>query len=115
MCCIHYSPHKQSAKRPVIPNIALILCVCFLVVSFLSTAFILTHANHEHDHDGPNGSCATCIHLATAENLFKQLSSAIVAAVFAFALSSFISFCLKPFAPCVGSSTLITLKVRLNN
>lgn len=115
MFCIHYKSHKQSTKRLLIKNIALILCLCLIVVSFLSTTFILTHANHEHDHDGPNGSCVTCIHLVTADNLLKQLSSALVAAIFAFALSSFISFCLKPSAPCVGSPTLITLKVRLNN
>lgn len=88
--------------------------MCFIVVSLLSTAFILTHANHEHDHNGQNGSCTTCIHIVTAENSLKQLSSAIVVPVFAFALFSFISFLVKIFALCVGSSTLITLKVRLN-
>lgn len=115
MCCIHYKSHKQSTKRLLIKNIALILYLCFIVVSFLSTTFILTHANHEHDHDGPNGSCVTCIHLTIAENLLKQLAAALVAAVLAFALSLFILFRLKHSASCVGSSTLITLKVRLNN
>lgn len=114
MYCIQFSSHKQSANRSMMQNIALILCMCFIVVSLLSTALILTHANHEHDHDGPNGSCTTCIHLVTAENLHKQLSTAIVVPVSAFALFSFISFFLKSFASSICSSTLITLKVRLN-
>jgi len=114
MYSIQYSSNKQSANRSVMQSIALILCMCFIVVSLLSTAFILTHANHEHNHDGQNGSCTTCIHLATAENLLKQLSSVIIVTVFGFALFSFLSFFLTPFALCVGSSTLITLKVRLD-
>lgn len=113
MCCI--SSHKQSAKRSAIKSIALILCVCFILVSFLLTAFIITHTNHEHDHGGPNGSCATCIQLTSAENLLKQISAALTVTGFIFAFLSLISLFLKPIALHIGSFTLVSLKVRLNN
>lgn len=115
MCHIHYKASGQSAKNPMIKNIALMICICVMAASFLSAAFILTHANHEHDHEGPNGTCATCIHLAVAENSLKLLSAAIVSRVFSFVICSSVSFCLKPFAPCIDLFTLVSLKVRLNN
>lgn len=106
---------KNNIHKPLlIKNMALILCVCFIVVSLLSTAFILTHVTHNHDH-GIDENCSTCIHLATAENLLKHLTAAIVSVVLAFALFSFISFITKPSTICIGLPTLISLKVRLNN
>ena len=115
MWCINYRSCNSSAKRSMIKNIALIICVYFIVTFFLSAAFVLTHANHEHDHEGPNGTCATCIHLAAVENSLKQLSTAIVASVLAFVLCISISFCFNLSAPYVVLFTLVTLKVRLNN
>lgn len=118
MCCdmtstisTSISKRKQSALRIT----ALALCVSILMVFFLSTAFIFTNANHEHDHSGPNGSCATCIHIASAENLLKQLSTAIISASFIIGSLFGILFLLNPTTNGVDFFTLVSLKVRMNN
>jgi preprotein translocase subunit SecG len=105
---------KQSLKRLMTKYIAVMLCVCIIVTSILSAVFILIHANHQHDHDGLNGTCATCMHLATAENLLKQFSTTIVATTFSFVFHLFIFCCPKSSAPYVGLFTLVSLKVRLD-
>lgn len=115
MWCFYYNSCKSGAKGSMLKSIALIICVCFIVTSILSVVFILTHANHQHDHEGPNGTCATCDHLAATTNLLKQLSIAIVTSVFPSVLYLFISYCLKPSTPYVGLFTLVSLKVRLDN
>lgn len=118
MCCdakTMKTKHEFSFKKPVFRYIAIVLFVCILLSSILSGLFVITHSNHEHDHSGSNESCATCIQLAHAENLLKQLSSAIVATALVFALSLFNLFYLKLPVHHVFTSTLVTLKVRLNN
>ena len=81
MCCASRTntKRKQTAKR----TIALAFLICFILVSLLSEAFIITHANHEHDHDGAGGTCSTCAHIQSAENLLKQLGTAsLIAALY---------------------------------
>lgn len=115
MCYIHCKPLKQCVKSAMGKTIALLVSIFIIVTFFLSTAFIITHANHEHDHEGPNGTCATCFHLEATEKILKQLSTATGAGIFTVALCLFISYCLKLSAPYRGLVTLIALKVRLNN
>lgn len=115
MYCSYYKSHNQSAKDFIIKNIVLLICAFFIVTSLLSVSFILLHSNHEHDHDGANGNCTTCIHLTAVENSLKQLSTAIPLAILAFALYSLIYLYLMPFAPYVGHLTPVKLKVQLNN
>ncbi|SHJ41159.1 hypothetical protein SAMN02745176_03490 [Lutispora thermophila DSM 19022] len=115
MWCFYYKSCSSDAKALMIKNIALAICVCFIVTSFLSTAFILTHSNHQHDHEGPNGTCAMCIHLTIAKNLLKQIFTATVTNLFSLVLCLFISYCLKPNTQYIGLFTLVSLKVRLDN
>ncbi len=107
--------YRAIFKKPAIRFIAIVLFVCVILVSVLSGLFIITRANHVHDHGGSHESCTTCNHLANAENLIKQLSTAIVVAVLAFVLSSIISFYLKLYVLSIFSTTLVALKIRLNN
>ena len=102
---------KQSKVR----IIALAFLVCFLVVSVLSSAFILTHTDHQHDHNGTNGSCATCAQLQSAENVLKQFSTALIGAWFALA-GLFVT--IKTFQAIAGYvyfSTPVTQKIKMNN
>ncbi len=116
MCCEAMSlTASRGGKRSAIRMMALVVCVLFIAVMLVSSAYILTHANHIHDHDGPGGSCATCIHLQAAENILKQLSTAVVAAAIAFGGVLGIFSFLKAITPLFVSLTLVTLKVRLNN
>ena len=100
---------KQFAKRLIV----LAICVLFIAFSFLSTLFITTHIHH--DHKGTEGSCATCAHLATFENLLKHLSIVMACAALAFGCFSAIHPILKPAVLCLGLFTLVHLKVRYNN
>lgn len=102
---------KQSAKR----LIALAVCVFFIAASLLSAVFILTHANHTHNHNGPNGSCATCARLAAAENLLKTISAAPVGAALIYGALPAVLSVLKSVGFQTGLYALVRLKVRLNN
>jgi hypothetical protein len=117
MCCqeIFASAEQASGKRQKMLRLfALFFCVFYIVVTLLSATCILTHANHTHDNEGSGGSCATCMHIASAENLLKALSTAVAAvgiSLCAFAL--IISLCSR-YIMAEGYS-LVSLKVRLNN
>jgi len=115
MCNIHCKLPEHNTKSRIVKNIALLIGICIIMTSFLSAAFILTCSNHEHDHEGPDGTCATCVHLAFAENLLKQFSTAIITNAVPLVVCLFISFCLKASVLYSGPFTLVSLKVRLDN
>jgi hypothetical protein len=104
-----------KGKRSAIRLVALAICALFIAAMLLSSAYILTHANHIHDHDGLDGGCATCMHIQSAENLLKQLSTAVVSVAAAFAGVLGVLFSLRNTKAGDCSFTLVTLKVRLNN
>lgn len=119
MCCMSLKIHKmrseRGAKRSAVLLIALALCVLFISASLLSSIHIFTHLNHEHDHNGPGGSCATCAHIITAGNLLKQISTTMAGIIIAIGgRFAFLSL-LKPVFLNIGLSTPVNLKVRLNN
>lgn len=109
----HTTRTERGSKRSVKRLFALALCVLFIAATLLSTAFILTHANHKHDHDGPSGSCSTCTHMLAVGNFLKTISTAVaaIAMIFLFTIQSF----LKPVSLHTGFTTLVNLKIRLNN
>ena len=104
--------NNTSTKKRII---ALVFLVCFLFVSILSSAFIFTHAEHEHDHNGFDGSCTTCTQLQNAENVLKQFSTALAGVLFSIAGLFAAIATLKAIAVYVSLSTPITLKIRMNN
>ncbi|MDR3310719.1 MAG: hypothetical protein LBS90_05170 [Oscillospiraceae bacterium] len=115
MCCARLSAGKSGAARRGIRVTALALCVCFAVVFLLSAAFVATHANHEHDHNGADGCCAVCARVAAARSLLCRLSAA--AAVAALALGGMFAAFRDPRgdASAADALTLVGLKIRLNN
>ena len=102
---------RRSAARLT----ALALCVLFVALTALSTAYILTHANHRHDHNGPGGDCTVCVRINAAERLLKTISTAAAGAALVFGgLSALL--CAGKVPGCrKGFNSLIRLKVRLNN
>lgn len=105
----------MSNKPDKLRIIALVFLACFLIVSILSSAFILTHADHEHDHNGVDGSCATCAQLQSAENSLKQFSTALTGALFATAGLYAAIGMFKAITIQISFSTPVTLKIRMNN
>jgi hypothetical protein len=96
-------------------RIALLVCIIFIAASLLSAAFILTHANHAHDHAGPDGSCATCAHVMAAGNLLRTVGIAVAMAALSFGTHYAVSSALKHIASESVLPTLVSLKVQLNN
>ncbi|MFT4143326.1 MAG: hypothetical protein QM644_02635 [Mobilitalea sp.] len=117
MCCEYNINTMQISKQRqwIIRTTALTMCICFLLASLLSATFIMTYGIHEHDHDGPNGRCATCINITSAENIVKQLSAAIISISFIFGSLYSILSLLKSISFSIGFFTLVKLKVRMNH
>ena len=102
-------------KQAVIRMIAVAFLVCFFAGLLLSQAFLITHAEHTHDHNGDGGGCATCAQLHSAENVRKQLGMAVgVAAVFLAGLFAMILNRWTGFS-WAGAQTLVRLKIQLNH
>lgn len=117
MCCENYNNtvQKSNQKQWIIRTIAMTMCICFLLASLLSATFIMTHGIHEHDHEGPNGRCATCIHVTNAENIVKQLSTAIISNIVIFGSLYIILSLVTSISFRIGFITLVNLKVRMNH
>lgn len=105
----------KTNKQTIVKFVALTVLICFIVVSLLSGAFILTHADHEHDHNGVSGTCATCAQIQSAENLLKQLGTAVINAASVLAgLFASIAIIRSAFSNAT-LLTPVTLKIRMNN
>ena len=116
MCCEAVSVSAKSrGRRTAIGRLALVLCVLFVAALLLSSVYLSTHAGHTHDHDGPGGGCAACMHLQAAQTLLKQLATAVAAVTAALGGLLCALFLLGAPAPRLGFLTLVTLKVQLNN
>ncbi len=106
---------KYKSQKMLLRTIAIMLCVCFILLTSLSTYFITTNINHKHNQNGKNESCTTCIEMQTAWNVVKQISLVVfVAGVTAFVMH-IADYALKSKFLFLCSVTLINLKVRLNN
>ncbi len=108
-------PHNTLGRQKAVRFIALVLCTLFIAASLFSAAYILTHADHVHDFDAPDGGCAVCEHMQAAADLLKNLTmiaaTAAVAAGIFFASLSF----LKSGHLWLCSDTPVDRKVRMNN
>ena len=95
--------------------IAFAFLACFIVLSILSNMFFIDHFEHEHDHNGVNGGCATCATIQITENILKQLSIFFIGALFTIALLYSAIKILKAANNYFLSSTPVMLKSRMNN
>ena len=103
--------HRQPSKR----IIAIAFLLCFVVGFFLSGIFFLTHVNHEHDHNGVDGSCDTCAQIQASENLIKQFGIFAVSLAFAVIILSAAIAVLFAISFLFGVQSPVKLKIRMNN
>ncbi|MCR1900158.1 hypothetical protein NSA47_14415 [Irregularibacter muris] len=96
-------------------TIAMLLLIAFVFATSLSAVFLFTHADHEHDHHGPEGTCATCAQLGTVHHLLKNIFTTILASVTALSTLLILTITVNTVSPRVRFHTLVSLKVRLNN
>lgn len=95
--------------------VALAICVFFVVASLFLAMFVIMHSDHEHDHNGREGSCLTCASVSTAGSLLKIISTMIVGT--AIAICCFVAFIsiVKSISYQSLYHTPVNLKVRINN
>jgi heme/copper-type cytochrome/quinol oxidase subunit 4 len=94
--------------------LALVFCILFVALSLFAEIYILTHANHQHDHLGENGSCATCTQLTAAASLLTQVSAAAAkTAAIGFSLFAVLSL-LQLTLNHISIPSPVALKVKLN-
>ena len=101
--------------RFVKKSAVLVICVCFITGTLLSVVFVSAYSIHEHDQNGPDNSCVYCAYLSEVENLLKHLSVALVGAAIVFGALFAIRFIYISACSYTVFSTLVSLKVRLNN
>jgi len=110
---------KKQYKKREIQNtkkiMILILLVSFIMLSLFSETFLLSHAEHEHDHNGISGSCTICVQLHHAENLRKQLYVAVAITTIGFISLLITITYLGSISSVLGLYTPVKLKIRLNN
>jgi hypothetical protein len=113
MCCLT----ANITRRRVPARIRLLttlICVFLLATVLLASSYIFTHAQHEHDQNGPHDSCATCACLSTAQNIIKIVTAALALSLITLASRS-VGERVCASATRLDSATLVKLKVRLNN
>jgi len=99
--------NSQTTRR----MIALIACVLFIVAFLFTTSFIFEHAGH----DCEGRDCSVCAQINSAENILKQLSSAIIGVGFIAGCFILVSLQIRHIILSAGLSTLVHLKVKMNN
>lgn len=102
---------SRQSKRIV----ALMLLVCVILTSLFSGAFLLTHANHEHDRNGVHGACTTCVQIQAIASLLKQFGAAVAGASFALVILFAVITGLRRTSSFFGDQTLVGLKVKMNH
>ena len=105
----------NKTKRTLLRQMALVLCVLFILISAFSFAFIATHESHTHDHNGPDGACTTCVFLQFVGDFLKQITVVATAAVTVLARLFTAFYFLKLVCNFCAFNIPVSLKVRLNN
>jgi hypothetical protein len=111
---IRRATKKKQARNAALRFFALGLCLFYLTLTLLAAGFVITHAQHSHDHDGPEDSCAVCFHLAAAAAILKTLANAAAAFLILLAFSFYYTVTAGRRKNTDAPFSLITLRVRLN-
>jgi len=98
---------KQRKKR----HIALLLCICFVVVPLFAEIFIVIHADHACIGNG----CHRCEQIHDALILLEKMGTVIVYAFVAIMGLRVILLPIKYIFIDIIFSNLIILKIRMNN
>lgn len=91
-------------------RIAFIVCICFVLASILSIAFVASHSGHECSGE----QCEICLQISNITNTLKQLRAAVLLVAISLAAISatLIAVCDNKAA---DFDTPISLKVQMNN
>ena len=102
-------------RRRRITTVAYMLLLCFVLFFALSEVYVISQAEHEHNHFGVDGSCSICALFHNTENLLKQFYTVTTDAAFGFVSLLAALLALYAGISLFGFFTPVRLKTRLNN
>ena len=91
-------------------RIAVIVCICFVLASILSGAFVALHSDHECSGE----QCEICLQISHITNTLKQLRAAVLLVAVSLAAISATLIAVSD-NKAVDFATPISLKVKMNN
>lgn len=92
-------------------SLATIICICFVLVSFLSIFFVI---NHEH-HQCTGESCLVCCQLENAKNTLKQSNMSGTSHLSFLPVLTFLTICVISYFANIKIASLVTLKIRMDD
>ena len=105
----------NNKRRALLMSIAWVGYVLCIAAIFFSAAYILIYNDHEHDHDGPNGQCETCLHVYLVSRQLMEFSTAKVSTAVICGISLTILSAYAIGTAHAAFLSLVGIKVRLNN
>ena len=99
--------HRQKA----VISLAFVLLFLFIATILLSTAFIVVHTGH----DCIGSDCHVCVIFKNIKSLFEQIGRTIYSILFPSTLLPALSILLPLSYFVIFPSTLLDVKVKLNN
>ena len=103
--------YEETMKKTAI----LVFSAFFLIFSFLSLEFVLTHTNHSHEDTWHENSCHVCIIIHSVNNLLKNIFSTVKAFLPIMIAMLGGNLLLKNNTLSFKQYTLVNLKVRIDN
>ena len=91
--------------------LVVILCICFVMASFLSKFFIINYENHQCTEK----ACAVCCQLENAKSTLNQLIIAAVGSACILLVLTFLFLCVCNHIFNQETVSLVTLKIRMDN
>lgn len=91
--------------------LVVILCVCFVMASFLSELFIISYENHQCTEK----ACAVCCQLENAKSTLKQLIIVAVGSAGILFVLTFLFLCVHKHIFKQETVSLVALKIRMDN
>lgn len=108
----HARARRAGAGIAMSRVIALVIAICFILTFALTGVFILTHAEHEHDH---GEVCSDCARIQGAADALKRIGALIAGALSAAAGMYAAVALVFTAAISIMAATPVALKMRMNN
>lgn len=92
-------------------SLAVIICICFVLVSFLSMFFVITHEHHQCTGE----SCVVCCQLENAKNTLKQSGMNGASSHSFLPVLTFLTICVISYFANIKIASLVMLKIRMDD
>jgi hypothetical protein len=104
---------KADNRLTVRRATAFALLVCFVAAMILLQMFVITLADHGHNHNGIDGGCTVCAQLSETQNRLNHADA--LARISAVSLTALAGILLASAVFTAARLSLVHLKIQLNN